>query len=293
MNLILVTLMATVAGIASLQEAIAGADQVPALESGEVIAILVFEIEGLADGDVEVQQIKQLHERAKAYVKIGGRSAIVILNCRKTDFGPRWGLAGNIADSIIYTSTAEGSDQATEEQVSVESGQEADLRPGADEAPDSALPTEELSEYQQFLIDFVTALREGRSESYTDFFFRDDDFNLETADEPLAEALAELRRQRREFLNRCAELSRELSRYRDYSIVDISVTGVPPDALEHVRVLLPTVVEFYSTATISIELDGAGGTITLEAVTKVGTGWRVGTVSDFLFPPAPEPESNP
>ncbi len=271
------------------QDAGAGQD-IPVLEPVGVVEILIFEIDGLTEAEIEIERIKRLHDRAKAYVKIRDRGFVVSLRCRRTDFGPRWGLAGDPADSVIELDLAVEPPAPPLTITPSEAEREGEPAASAVDAGDRQEPSEGSTAYQLFLTEFVSSLRKGLDERYAGYNFRDADFDLEGTDKPLAEALADIRSHRELFVKRCQELSRDLSSYDSCSVVSVVATGMPSSLMAEVRAIMPTAEEFYSTVVVTLDLDGREGTITLEGVTLLEGSWRIGAVAVYSLPPAAGPE---
>ena len=266
-------------------------DAIPALEPEDVVAVLLFEIEGLAEGDVVVERVGQLYDRGRATVVIRGRRMVLLLRCRLSDFGPHWGLQGTLDNSLYAEPPAEA-----EPPLEALPALEAEAPPAAEtaeSADDVFIPdAEDTHDYQLFLTEFMAALKEGAEESYAGFYYRESDFDAES---PAAPTRAELESRRRSFVESCRRLSRDLARFETLTVVQVVARGIPQVQLDVGARLLPGLLEFYSPAVVEMQLDDRWGRIVLDGVARLGDGWRVGEVGELQFPgegdAEPEPES--
>ena len=253
---------------------------IPDLVADEVRAIILFEFDGLAEEDLIVERVEQLRDRGKAYIKLQGKRYVVRLRCRKTDFGPQWGLAES---DFSGSSTEIKGEDAVEEKTEPA---EAEAQPAPTVvAPASAVPDQG---YRAFLSGFVTTLREGLSSNYARFYYRDDDFNIAAAEESPEQAVSRLQQQRRRFVTRCGEVARRLAAFESFEVTRVVATGITEPMMADLKTLMPKVREFYNTAVVELLLDGVAGSITLEGVVLVGDEWRIGGIAEFLFPPKPK-----
>jgi hypothetical protein len=254
---------------------------VPKLDAAEVSRILIFEVEGLQEKDLAVERVEALHDRAKAYVLLRGRPLIVRLQCRVTDFGPRWGLEGSYADSV---SDWQRETPAEESQPEVKAEAQREER-----APNIS-PGDENDAYKLFLADFIAAVREGRNSDYEKFYYREADFNLAASEESPEATRERLLREHDYFIRRCDELNRALAGFAHLEIEEITAYGITAAMMSDLLPLMPGIRVFYNSAVIKVKLDGLRGFITLEGVALMQDGWRVGAIASFDLPQPPEPQ---
>jgi hypothetical protein len=259
--------------------------EIPALEADAVKSILLFEIEGLQDTDVVVENIKLLGDKAKATVMIRGERKTVSLICRKGDFGPVWELEGSVEESLVQVegepATATEAESAPARETAPEG--EPEVRP--------AMVTRDAMEYQAFLTDFVTTLRDGREADFEDFYYKESDFDMARVEGTPEEARAKFAAERGFFLKACSEVSGLLRNYRSFEVISVVATGVPARVKRRLSTWVPALVDFYSSAYIEVELDGNRGMISIDGIAGLEDGWRVGAIADYQLPiPQPEPQ---
>ncbi|HUX07592.1 MAG TPA: hypothetical protein VMX35_09795 [Acidobacteriota bacterium] len=262
-----------------LQQETEQVQDIPELDADEVRQVLMFEIEGLSDDELLIERIEHLHDQAKAYVVLSGRALIIRFRCRQSDFGPRWGLESDYANSVIERTTERPQQTAAHAEERRETA-EPDV---AQEEPEVS-PVMGSDDYRDFLIDFVTAIRKNEAGSFEKFYFREGDFDLSATEENPVDALARLQRERRSFVGRCNELGSALSAYSSFEIEEIVATGITVAMMNDLQVLMPRVRAFYNAAVITVLLGGRRGSITLEGVALLDDGWRVGAVAGFDLP---------
>ena len=266
-------------------------DEIPALEPEDVLAILLFEIDDLTEGDVVIEQVRQLHDLGRATVVIRGQRMVLVLRCRLSDFGPHWDLQGSLDESLYAEAPAE-----PQSPIEALPPLEAEAPPAAESAESADglfVPDEEdTRDYQLFITEFITALKDGQEDSYADFYYREADFDSES---PAAPTQAELESQRRRFVENCSLVSRDLARFETLTVIQVVARGIPEGQLATGALVLPGLSEFYSPAVVEMQLDGRWGRIVLDGVARLDDGWRVGSVGELQFPGEddvePEPES--
>lgn len=283
MNFLAMILVLTFVGPTTIQD-LDGSQEIPELSTDQIKAILLFEMDGISADDIVVEEIKTLEDKARAHVRVKGQSLTVRLQCRMTDFGPRWDLDGSAEESIrTLESPAEETgklETVAAEEKEIPASLERQPQPEAEQGGISR----DTLEYQRFLVDFVTALRRGEESSYDSFFYKGNDFDLGYAELPPGEALAKVARDRAEFRQGCIDLSSALQRYEDFAILSVVATGVPDRVMDDVKTIMPGVLEFFNTAVIDLRLDGVRGTINLEGIARLADGWRVGLIADYQLP---------
>jgi hypothetical protein len=265
--------------------------EIPAIEIEEIREIILFEWDGLSDEDLVIEQVKRLHDRAKAYVVVRGQRLIFSLRCVLTDFGPRWGLDGDLSASVRAW--------PGDEPEGLESAQPP---PAAEPAPTEEETAEtttaaggDESGYLSFITGFVATMSgtgEGGAD-FASFYYSDTDFNLEAAEGTPEEALDRVQRQRRLFARRCRELASELAGFENVEVEEVVATGIPDAALDELKVLMPGIREFYNTAAVTLIIDGRPGRIVLEGIANIDGQWRLGGLAEHSLPERQEPAQQP
>ncbi len=275
---VLLVIFLTVAASPSPQEK-EQPQEIPKLSADEVRQVLMFEIEGLNSDELVIERIERLHDQAKVYITLSGRPMIARFRCRQSDFGPRWGLESDVANSIIER-TPEPSRLAEPR-----GGERAETYiPNALQGVPGVPPAAGSDDYRGFLADFVTVIREFNTGRFEEFYFKDGDFDLSATEEVPEEALARLQRERRRFVGRCRELGSALTVYSSFEIEEIVATGISETMMNDLRALIPGVRTYYNSAVITVLVGGRRGSITLEGVALMDDGWRVGAVAGFDLP---------
>ncbi len=272
---VILVIFLTVAAVPSPQEK-EQTQEIPELNADEVRQVLMFEIEGLDGDELVIERIERLHDQAKVYITLSGSPMIARFLCRQTDFGPRWSLEGDVANSMVER-TAEPSQPRTGERA------ETDI-PDTLKGVPGVSPTAGSDDYRGFLADFVTVIREFNTGRFEEFYFKDGDFDLSATEEVPEEALARLQRERRRFVGRCRELGSALTAYSSFEIEEIVATGITETMMGDLRALMPGVRAYYNSAVITVLAGGRRGSITLEGVALMDDGWRVGAVAGFNLP---------
>lgn len=260
----------------------AGQEQeIPELTAEIAASVLLFEIEGLAPEDLDVERIVALYDNAKVYFSMHGRPHLARFRCRATDFGARWGLEED-AERSIKPLPAEGAEEQAEREPAVVEPEATAVE--VPPAAESVLMPEGSGGYRAFLAQFVTSLHDGDRDSFAGYFYSDSDFDITQSEGTPAESLARLQRQRRQFAASCRGIAEELARFSDVTVSEVVATGITPAMMGDLQPLMPDVREFYNTAVVELLLDGRLGSITLEGVALVGGAWRVGGIASHAFP---------
>jgi hypothetical protein len=142
----------------------------------------------------------------------------------------------------------------------------------------------EASEYQDFLTGFVMALREGREEDFESFYYKESDFDMDQVEGTPDAARAKFSAELGFFIRACSEVSGLLRGYQSFEVISVAAAGVPARVKRRLSTWMPTLVDFYGTAYIEVELDGDRGMISVDGLAMLMDGWRVGAIADYQLP---------
>lgn len=250
-------------------------DEIPELKSDVVIALILFEVDGLAESDINVLDIRQFEEMAKVQVSIRDNNGILNFVCRKTDFGLKWRLAEKIPEELLQTKTTP---KPAETKTEPDEISESNLEPAS--ATGDVKAEKKFPNHEDFIDEFLAALRDGSDQDYERFFFRDTDFEYANVDDETGNPLETLKARREAFIQQCSNLAARLKEVNDFKVVSYFSRRSTRGERAQLKLVLPTAMRYRKTVSVEVIMDGKLGTLIFEGVTLLADGWRLGAVTE-------------
>lgn len=194
-------------------------------------------------------------------------------------------------------------------------------RPGGDPAPEQRPPTEEQQQpidpisdpqplpaeeydtdfalrsnfeppqesFQVFLKDFFNDARTGGRETLAGYFFKESDFNWNNVSNEEEDPRASLQQASTAFLERADYIATVFSQARDVEIVSYITSRSTAIERAMLRQIMPRASRYIKEVIVELYVDNEPARITFEGVTYVGSGWRIGAISEIELPqPLPQ-----
>jgi len=243
----------------------------------------------MAYSDLENLELKIIN------VSIDGESALVrfttgsILLSRKfelvkTDVGRFWQIKEQSRTETITTSSEtrpEASAEIKEPEVSADSG------PDWEETDPFSIRTPleiPKSSFQSVIQEFLEVARAGDREQLASYYFKASDFNWANVSEEDEDPRTTLQNGATEFMLKAEQIAAVLRNAESYEI--LSYITSRSNAMERamLRQIMPRASRYIKEIVVELIVDNEPARLTLEGVTYVGSGWRIGSIAEMELP---------